>query len=176
MTASTISSTAITNKLANPPVYNTVAYEKGKVVKFVGSIAIATTSLDETGDIVLLQEVPGQLRITSIKLFNDDLDSGSPALAADLGIYKNPSADGTSATVVDADAYASADTSLQAAVTVGTELAFEARNINVMGQTVAVDGAESEHNDPRYIGLTVTTAAGTAAAGDLSWVIEGIMV
>lgn len=181
MAASTVSSSIVTNRLATPPTYNNPAEQgSGEAKRLAGSVAVATTSIDETSDVIILCEVPGHARITSIKLFNDDLDSnGSPTLVVDLGIFKDVDAAGTSATVVDADAYmdgsAAGDTTLQAANTAGVEMAFKTRNINVMGQTVAEDGGESVHNDPRYLGLTVTAVAATAAAGDISWVVEYVL-
>jgi hypothetical protein len=68
----------------------------------------------------MLAPVPTNASITSIKLFNDDLDSGTTN-TCDVGIYN------TDAVAVDDDAYASAITDLRAAVTTGTEVAFEAR-------------------------------------------------
>src|SRR5574338_432997 len=172
MTASTVSSSYITNPRATPQVLNALgASGDAKVRVLMGTMEVATTSIDETGDVILLAEVAGNERVISIHLSNDDLDSnGSPALAVDVGLYKNVNAAGTSATVVDADAYASAITTLQAAAQ-NTEVANEARDISKIGQTVAADGGESAHSSPRFIGLTVTTAAGTAAAGTLSWKI-----
>lgn len=171
MTASTVSSSIVTNRKATPPTYNNLgAAGDCKVRCSVGTVAVATTSIDETGDIVVLFPIRQNESLISLVLFNDDLDSScSPALAADVGLYKNVSADGTSATVVDADAYSSAITTLQAANTTGVEVAFEARNINTMGQTVADDGAESAGSAERFVALTVTTGAATAAAGDISW-------
>jgi hypothetical protein len=72
------------------------------------------------------------LASSSIKLFNDDLDSGSTS-TTDVGLYS------TAIAAVDDDAYASAITDLRGAVTVGTEVAFEARNINTLGQRVWED-------------------------------------
>ena len=72
---------------------------------------------------------------------------------------------------VDDDAYASAITDLRGAVTTGTEVAFEARNINTMGQKVWQDAGQS--SDPGgyyYVALTFDAAGDTA--GDLSFVIE----
>lgn len=171
MTASTVSSSVITNRKATPPTYNSLgASGDAKVRCSVGSVAVATTSIDEQDDVVLLFPIKQNERLISLVIFNDDLDSNcTPALAADVGLYKDVSSDGTSATVVDQDAYASAITTLQAANTTGVEVAFEARNITGMGQTVATDGGESDGSNERQVGITVTTAAGTAAAGDISW-------
>ncbi len=131
-----------------------------------GTIALATGDLD-SGDIVLLAPVPSNARITSIKLAADDLDSDStPTLAWNVGLY-------TIAEVVkDADAYASAITLGQAA-TVFTEYAFEARNINLCAQRVWEDAGDT--TDPGghyYLALTASAAAATAAAGDLSFIVE----
>ena len=72
---------------------------------------------------------------------------------------------------MDDDAYASAITDLRGAVTTGTEVAFEARNINKCGQKVWQDAGQS--SDPGgyyYVGLLFDAAGDTA--GDLSFVIE----
>lgn len=171
MTASKVSSAVITNRKANPPTYNAIgAAGDAKVRCVVGTVEVATTSIDEVGDVVLLAPVRGNERVISLVIFNDDLDSNAtPTLAVDVGIYKDVSDDGTAATVVDADAYASAVTTLQAANTAGVEVAHEARNVDKIGQTVAADGGESAHNAERFVGITVTTEAATAAAGTLSW-------
>lgn len=172
MAISKVSSSIITNKFAMPPVRNAIGAESsGKVRVIQGSMEVATTSIDEIGDVVLMFPVQGNERIVSLKIFNDDMDSnGSPALAADVGLYKDVNAAGTAATVVDADAYASAITTLQAANAVGVEVMCEARDIANIGRTVAADGGESAHCNPRYVGLTITAAAATAVAGTLSWV------
>lgn len=175
MTASTVSSTAIINKLAVSSVaavtYSALGNESDARTKTItGTIELATTSIDETGDIALLFPVQGNHRLVSLVIFNDDMDSnGTPTLAADVGLYKDPNAAGTSATAVSATAYATAITTLQSANTTGVEIAFEARNIDKMGQTVAVDGGESEHSKVRYVGLTITTTAATPVAGTLTW-------
>lgn len=174
MTASTVSSSIVTNAIYSPTgvTFNTTN-ESGTSAVFVysGTIEVATTSLDEIGDVIQLFNVRGQDRILALWLFHDDLDSNvSPALAYDVGLYKNSNKAGTSSTVVDADAYASAITAGQAAGTAGVNYAFEARNIDKMGQTVASDGGEStQHDSVRHVALTITTAAATAAAGTISW-------
>ena len=62
----------------------------GTVKVFMDTIAAATTDIDDD-DIILLGEVPSNAKILSIKIFNDDLDSGgSPALATDVGVYNGP--------------------------------------------------------------------------------------
>jgi hypothetical protein len=117
----------------------------------------------------MLAPIPTNASVISIKLFNDDLDSGSTN-TCDVGLY---SADGN-VTAVDDDAYASAITDLRAAVTTGTEVAFEARNINTMGQRVWEDAGQTSDPGGYYnIGLLFDAAGDTA--GDLSFMIEYVV-
>ena len=87
-----------------------------------------------------------------------------------VGLY----ADDGDATVKDADAYASATTDLRGAVLVGTEVAFEARNINLMGQRVWEDAGDSTDPGGHYLVGIETDAAGNTA-GDLSFVITYVV-
>ena len=112
----------------------------------------------------MLAPIPTNASISSIKLFNDDLDSGT-TMTTDVGLYD------TAIAAVDDDAYASAITDLRDAVKTGTEVAFEARDINTMGQKVWQDAGQS--SDPGgyyYVALTFDAAGDTA--GDLSFIIE----
>ena len=60
---------------------------KGKMRVFADTVACATGDLDDN-DIVVMAELPSNAKVTSIMLYNDDLDSnGSPAIATDVGIY-----------------------------------------------------------------------------------------
>ena len=156
----------ITNFEATPQVANDAQQLHGVKRVAQGTIALASGDLSAS-DTVMLAPVPTNASITSIKIFNDDLDSGS-TITADVGIFN------TSAEAVDDDAYASAITDLRAAVTTGTEVAFEARDINKMGQKVWEDaGASSDPQGFYYIGMTFDAAGNTA--GDLSFIIEYIV-
>jgi hypothetical protein len=137
-------------------------------VKRVATGTIALAAGDLSGDdTVMLAPIPSNASITSIKLFNDDLDSGTTN-TADVGLYN------TDLSVVDADAYASAITDLRGAVTVGTEVAFEARNINKMGQKVWQDaGLTSDPALTYFVGIGFPAAGDQA--GDLSFVIEYVV-
>lgn len=178
MTASTVYSDNITNIVANP----TVSLDKKIGVKkvMIDEIEVATTSIDEIGDVILLGLIPSNAVITSIKIFNDDLDSnGTPALAADVGLYYSGRGNKVAGvakslgTVVDADCFASAITSLQAAVVTGSEVRFEAANIDTIDKEAwAVAGLSADCGGQLAIGLTITTAAATAAAGGLKIVVE----
>ena len=156
----TASTTLISNYEASPQVMSP-SYQLGGVQRVaVGTIALATTDL-EANDIVMLAPIPSNAAILSIKLYNDDLDSGTTN-TCDVGLYT------TAGVVVDDDVYASAITDLRGAVLTGTEVAFEARNVNLMGQRVWEDaGATTDTGGYYYVALTFDAAANTA--GDLSW-------
>jgi len=153
----------VTNFVAVPQVLNPAQQLHGVKRVAQGTIALAAGDLS-ANDTVMLAPIPSNASITSIKLFNDDLDSGTTN-TADVGIYKQD------LSVVDADAYASAITDLRGAVKTGTEVAFEARDINKLGQKVWQDAGLS--SDPAltfFVGIGFPAAGDTA--GDLSFIIE----
>lgn len=153
----------VTNFVTVPQVLNPSQQLHGVKRIAQGTIALAAGDLSAT-DTVMLAPIPSNASITSIKLFNDDLDS-STVITADVGLYKQD------LSVVDADAYASAITDLRAAVKTGTEVAFEARDINKMGQKVWQDaGLSSDPALTYFVGIGFPAAGDQA--GDLSFIIE----
>lgn len=160
---SNANSDLVTNFLAVPQVLSSAQQVHGVKRVASGTIALAVADLGAT-DTVMLAPIPSNATITSIKLFNDDLDSGSTN-TADVGIYKQD------LSVVDADAYASAITTLRSANTTGVEVAFEARDINKIGNKVWQDaGLSSDPALTYFVGVSFPAAGDTA--GDLSFVIE----
>ena len=153
----------VTNFVAIPQVLNSAQQLHGVKRVAAGTIALAVADLG-ANDTVMLAPIPSNASITSIKIFNDDLDS-STTNTADVGIYKQD------LSVVDADAYASAITTLRSANTTGVEVAFEARDINKCGQKVWQDaGLSSDSGLTYFVGLSFPGAGDTA--GDVSFVIE----
>ena len=160
---SNANSDLVTNFVAVPQVLNPAQQLQGVKRIAQGTIALVAGDLG-ANDTVMLAPIPSNASITSIKLFNDDLDSGTTN-TADVGLYT------TALAVVDADAYASAITDLRAAVKTGTEVAFEARDINKMGQKVWQDaGLSSDPALTYFVGIGFPAAGNTA--GDLSFIIE----
>ena len=160
---SNANSDLVTNFLAVPQVLSSAQQVHGVKRVASGTIALAVADLG-VSDTVMLAPIPSNATITSIKLFNDDLDSGSTN-TADVGIYKQD------LSVVDADAYASAITTLRSANTTGVEVAFEARDINKIGNKVWQDaGLSSDPALTYFVGIGFPAAGDTA--GDLSFVIE----
>lgn len=160
---SNANSDLVTNFLAVPQVLSSAQQVHGVKRVVAGTIALAVADLG-ANDTVMLAPIPSNASITSIKIFNDDLDS-STVNTADIGLYKQD------LSVVDADAYASAITTLRAANTTGVEVAFEARDINKMGQKVWQDAGLSSDSSLTYFVGAGFPAAGDQA-GDLSFVIE----
>lgn len=141
----------------------------------IDQIAVATTSIDEVGDVILLGPIPSSSVIVDIGILNDDLDSnGSPALAVNVGLYYS-GIGGTqkingniSGTVIDADCFASAVTTLQGANKSYSSVRFEADDIvDIKKEAWEVAGLSSDPGGLFYVGLTVSTVAATAAAGDI---------
>ena len=171
MTASTVKSTYITNLVASP---QTVLPRtaKGRVHSVIDHASVATTSIDEVGDVVLLCPVPSNARIRRMILRNEDLDSnGTPTLAVDVGVYYtgigHSDSTKTLGTVIDADAFASAITTLQSANLAGTDVRVEATGAidECLMEVWEAAGLSADCGGYVAIGLTVTTQAATAAAG-----------
>ena len=150
----------------------------GKQRIFMDTVAVADGDFDADGDIVYTAEVPSGAKIQSIKLFNDDLDAGTDS-AVNVGIYNGgtPFTSSTPTTyaadgIIDEDSYATAITAFQAAVTAGTEVAFEARNISAVNNYVWEDcGLPEDPKVPLRIALTQTAAVTTDAAGDITAIV-----
>ena len=163
-----VNQTLVSNFLATPHVPNDTANLHGSMRVACGTIALAAGDLSAT-DTVMLAPIPTNAAIVSIGLMSDDLDSGSTN-TCDVGLY---TADGN-VTAKDDDCYASAITDLRAATTVPVEVAFEARNINLMGQKVFQDAGESTDPGGHFLVGLKYEAAGDQA-GDLSFTITYVV-
>ena len=178
-------STELTNYEATPQVMVSPASATGKIRVWSDTIAAGTGDIDDD-DILMMAEIPSNAKIKSIKLYNDDLDSGgSPALVTDVGIYngnvKFNDTDGSATAyaaeaVIDRNCYGTVMTVLQAAVTAGTEVRYETLGIETVGNFMWEDaGLTSDPGKMLRIALTIETVAATAAAGDITMVVEYIV-
>jgi len=180
MTATTVKSENITNVESSP--VSALDRKKGRKKIIIDQDAIATTSIDETADIMLFGPIPSNAVITDIKILNDDLDSHAcPTLAVDCGLYYSGIGGtqvingNTSGTAVDVDCFASAATSLQAANTTWTSVRYEADDIvDVKKEAWSVGGLTSDPGGLLYVGFKVTTVSATPAAGDIVLCVEYI--
>ena len=144
--------------------------------------ACAADDLNADGDAVILAQVPSNARITSIMIYNDDLDSGANSLV-NIGIYNgNEQFNDTDASetlyaadaVIDEDAYAAASSVLRTASTNGSEFAFSlSTRKNAPLAAVWEDaGLTSDPGVPLRIALTQTATVSGAQAGDVVMVVQ----
>lgn len=164
MAGETVKSAAVTNFDASPQV-QAMANQQGSPERIIkGTHAFSAVGELEATDIFRFARVPANALIHEIIIYKDDL--ATTALTADVGLYaKNDGA------VKDVDAYASAY-DLNGADTAGTNVAFEARNINLMLNQVYQDAGDSDASAGEYdLALTFVTSTAPLAA-DISWVVK----
>jgi hypothetical protein len=173
MAAGTKYSVNLTNLTANP--ITILDRKRGHSITVTDTVEVAATNTDDVGDIILLAAIPSNARITSIVLFNDDLDAdATPALAANVGLYYggNNVVSGVTKTVgsvISANCIGTAVTTLQAANTSGVEHRFEADDIANIGEEAwETAGLSADCGGIIFVGLTVSAAAATGAAGTIS--------
>lgn len=170
MTASTAKSTSVTSVQANS---NIVTGLGGNLKILCDSASIATTSIDEAADIVLLLPLPTSAVLYSLKLFNTDMDTHStPTLAVDIGLAHCVGTGTANGTQVDVDLFASAITTLQAANLTGVELMFESGDNTLLevGKPLwELAGAASDPGGYYCIQMKInsTSVAATPAAGTI---------
>jgi hypothetical protein len=173
MAASTVKSENVTNIEASP--ITALDRKKGRIKTVIDQDAIATTSIDEANDEMLFGPVPSNAVILDVLVLNDDLDSHAcPTLAADVGLVYSgiggtQKKDGnTSGTAIDVNCFATAATTFQAANVTWTSLRAEADDIvDIKKEAWQVGGLSADPGGLFYVTVKVTTAAATAAAGDI---------
>ena len=149
-------STLVQNFEAKPNQFNPAALLYGRRRGIVGTVAVADT--DDDGSTYILCPVRSSWVIPSIRLFNDAITGGT---GFDVGVYD------LDLVAIDDDAYASA-VNLSSASTTGAEVAFEARDINAIGQKVWQDaGLSADPMSWYYLALTGDTVG--TASGDVSF-------
>jgi len=170
----------ITNLDATPRTTLEAASGGGKLRVFMDTIAAGTGDLDNN-DIIVMAQVPSNAKLTSIQIYNDDLD-GATSAAFNVGLYNGPQAytiSGTStaaAAVIDEDCYVTASTQFQGAVTEPVELLAEVRNINAIANFVWEDGGLAQDPGvPLRIAITMSATPGSAAAGDITMVVKYVV-
>ncbi len=184
MTASTVKSSALTAQLVTDP--RTPQVNGKQLQVYTDTHEAATTSIDETGDVILFKGIHSSAILHQLIVMTDDLDShATPTLAYDIGVYNGPDkfvvpVSGTDTAyaafaVVDADAFASAITVGQAATT--TTMAnqrFEAADIAGLNKPLwELLGMDRDPNKVFTVGMTITTTAATPVAGTIS--VQGLL-
>lgn len=162
-----VNTSLVANRVAQPQVANDAALLGGVKRVALGTIALASGDLSAS-DTVMLTPLPSNVVVTSIKIANDDLDTGSTN-TFDLGVYTY---DGDF-TAVDDDCFVTASTQLRAAASF-TELLNETQGIETFGQKLwEYAGYSEDPGTELFLGI-VFDAAGNQA-GDLSFIIEYVV-
>lgn len=178
----TTKSDGVTNIEASPIVLRDRKSSDLKTI--IDTKTIATTDIDNADDNILICPIPSNAVITDVSVLNTDLDSnGTPTLAFNLGlaysgIGGNQYANGnTSGTVIDADCFASAATTFQAATTSWTSLMLESgvTTVSEIGQEAwELGGLSADPGGTFYILIDLSTAAATAATGNIAVKVDYI--
>lgn len=167
-----LTGTRVSNITTKPQVITGSGQFNDVTHSIIGTIAVGTANLT-LNDVIYVTPLPWNAKIREINFYNDDLDSnGTPLLATHVGLHKL-TRDGTFS-VLDNDVYANANITFRAANTAGVNVAFATRDINKLGQRVIEDAGltdvPSDGGIP-ILSVTVSAAAATAAAGDISFTI-----
>lgn len=161
MAVVTVKSGVITNRDASPPVSNASNISGGVVKRIVGTVEVANG--DSIASKYIFGQVPTNAVINSIRIFCDAITSA----VGDVGLYQTTANGGA---VVLATAYGTAQ-ALTAAITLGTEVAFEARDIANIAKRVWEDAGLTA--DPqRFYDIVVTLTVAATGAGTISMAIE----
>lgn len=169
MAVQNVKSSVITDLDATPIVHSNRLERAATLYEAAATIAFtATQAGGDANSVWRFLRIPARARIHKLEIANDDLDSGAGALAVNVGLYE---VEGGAAK--DADFFASAITNLQAAAAFQDET-YESAVVGIEKQHQAIwqqlgDADTPANRDKEYdIAMTVTTAAGTGAAGDVT--------
>lgn len=166
MTISTVLSDELTRARTSPQVL--IDRNGGKLKVLIDTKTVATTSVDEIGDVVLFAPIPSNAIIIDVLFKNADLDSGGPTLTMNVGLYYFGDDNLITTTtefgdVVDADCIADGSTIFQAVKTTFTSVGPLIGDSGKRAWELA--GLTSDPGGQFCIGLTVKAAATTPASG-----------
>lgn len=161
MAVVTTKSTRISNAESVVQTLDSPGVNHGKLRRTVATIEAAAG--DSIASIYRMVRLHSSWTVASIRIFCDALGGST---AADVGLYQcsaNPALGGAVAAV---SAYSTA-VSLVSAITTGTEIAYEARDIaNLQRQVFQDAGASADTN--RWYELALTLTAAVTSAGTIS--------
>lgn len=154
-------STQITNGDAGSTTLTNSAVSCGKVISAVATVEVAAA--DEDLSVYRMVRVHSSWLILSIKVFCDAITAGT---SYDVGLYQTAANGGA---VADIDAFALA-VDLSTAIVVGSEVRFEAANIDGVTKPVWELLALTADNN-RWYDLCVSATTVGSAAGTISVVV-----
>jgi len=159
-----VKSVLLTNRDTVPRTTNHVVNDGARVRS--KAFRVEVTNGDSIASKFRLCDIPSNARINSFRVFCDAITSA----AADFGLYQTT---GNGGAVVDADAYASAQT-IATANKLGIEVMFEQRDIDQVENRVWQDAGLSA--DPfRDFDIVATLTAAATASGTLSGIVEYVL-
>lgn len=160
-------STVITNADATPVVFNKAGVAKGRVIRAVGTVEVAAT--DSDASVYRFVRIPSNAIISSIKIFNDDLDSGT-AVVFDVGLHQTAANGGAA---LDADVFATDIATCQAANLTGVEVRFEAADINGVEKRAWEIGAATADTQVDYdVTMSLGGTLTGLTAGTITMVVD----
>lgn len=162
MAVANTKSTIVTNADAAVQTLTQSALSQGKLYSGVATLEVAAA--DDDNSVYRFFRVHSSWRIHRIWLLCDAITGGT---AYHVGLHQIASAGGAAAA---ASAYASS-VDISTAKVAAADVAFEARNIDTIGQQVWQDAGASADTD-RWYDLTMTGATAGTAAGTISLGIE----
>lgn len=178
MTASTVKSAKVAADFdASPRTVEPAGTNGGTDLKAsLDVVSIATTSLDDIGDITLGLPLKSNQRLHTLKIANTDLDTGGTSGAIKINLHNGPDAFTVnvsgSAThfaayaKISAGLFQAASTELTAANLTGTDVRFSALALTTAGKRLfELAGLDTDPVRDFTIGLEVTTAMTTPASG-----------
>lgn len=165
------SSDMLTNAVASP---RSISVQKtGAVNVVLDKVTVAATNVDNADDNIFLGLIPSNAVILDVEFLCDDLDAhATPTLAANVGLVYSGIGHKDASKVLgdaaDVDVFGTAVTTFQAAKTEWTSLRCEADAVGDVTKT-AWEAAGLSQDPGGYFAvvLDVSTAAGTAAGGDI---------
>jgi hypothetical protein len=146
-------SSLLTNRDAAQRTINPVTNDGARMRTKVAVVEV--TNGDSIASTFRLFTVPSNARVLGLKVFCDAITSA----AIDIGLYQTTANGGA---VVDADAYASAQT-IATANKLGIETAFEQRDIDKAENRVWQDAGLTTDSKREYDVVATLTAAATAS-------------
>lgn len=167
-----INSDIVANMVASPPVHSDVTKFGGRMRIAQGAFETVAASFDADGDTITLIVLPSTSIVHSIRIANDDLDTGTTS-AFNLGVYSWDEVEGLGA-AVDEDYFATAVEQLRAASAMVELVAEAAWDIAKYGQPLweAVAGLSKDPVLNYAICMTETAATAGAQAGTLAYDIR----
>lgn len=173
MTATTVRSEGVTNIEASPIVIRDK--KAGYLLSVIDQDAVATTSLDEAGDVTLFCPIPSNAVILDVLVLCDDLDvNATETLALDWGLYYSgiggtQADDGNvSGTVIDADCFAADSVLFDNAITSWLSVRYLTDNIvDIKKEAWEVGGLTADPGGILYIGMNIGVVSATPTAGDV---------